>query len=64
MWERYLRSIIDGRLPIEDHNTRIVVFGQNSEQAREVAEALAREAFHNVTYFAGSYEAVKASIDQ
>jgi rhodanese-related sulfurtransferase len=54
----------DGRLPMEDHNTRIVVFGQNSEQAREVAEALAREAFHNVTYFAGSYEAVKASIDQ
>ena len=54
----------DGRLPMEDHNTRIIVFGQNSDQAREVAEALAREAFHNVTYFAGSYEAAKASIDQ
>jgi len=54
----------DGRLPMEDHNTRIVVFGQGSEQARDVAEALAREAFHNVTYFAGSYEAAKASIDQ
>jgi rhodanese-related sulfurtransferase len=54
----------DGRLPMEDHNTRIIVFGQNSEQAREVAEALAREAFHNVTYFAGSYETVTASIDQ
>jgi rhodanese-related sulfurtransferase len=54
----------DGRLPMEDHNTRIIVFGQNSEQAREVAEALAREAFHNVTYFAGSYETVKVSVDQ
>ena len=50
----------DGRLPMEDHNTRIIVFGQDSEQAREVAEALAREAFHNVTYFAGTYEALKA----
>jgi hypothetical protein len=49
---------------MEDHNTRIVVFGQDSDQAREVADALAREAFHNVTYFSGSYAAVKASVDQ
>jgi len=54
----------DGRLPMEDHNTRIIVFGQDGDQAREVAGALAREAFHNVTYFADSFEAVKASIDQ
>jgi len=50
----------DGRLPMEDHNTRIVVFGQDGNQASEVAEALAREAFHNVAYFAGTYEAIKA----
>ena len=54
----------DGRLPMEDHNTRIIVFGQDSEQAREVAEALAREAFHNVTYFADGFETLKALIDQ
>jgi len=53
----------DGRLPMEDHNTRIIVFGEDSKQAREVAEALAREAFHNVTYFAGSYEAFAALIE-
>ena len=45
----------DGRLPMEDHNTRIVVFGRDSEQARFVAEAIAREAFHNVSFFPGSY---------
>ena len=50
----------DGRLPMEDHNTRIVVFGRDANQASEVAEALAREAFHNVVYFAGTYEALKA----
>ncbi len=49
----------DGRLPMEDHNTRIIVFGRDSKQASEVAEALAREAFHNVTYFAGTYETLK-----
>lgn len=54
----------DGRLPMEDHNTRIIVFGQGSEQARDVATALAREAFHNVAYFASTYEALKASLDE
>ena len=49
----------DGRLPMEDHNTRIIVFGQDGNQAIEVAEALAREAFHNVAYFAGTYEAIR-----
>jgi hypothetical protein len=54
----------DGRLPMEDHNTRIIVFGEDGKQAREVAEAVAREAFHNVTYFAGSYEALIALFDR
>ena len=53
----------DGRLPMEDHNTRIVVFGQDGDQARKVAEALAREAFHNVAYFAGAYEAMEALVE-
>jgi rhodanese-related sulfurtransferase len=46
----------DGRLPMNDHNTRIIVFGANPEQARYVAEAIAREAFHNVTFFDGTYQ--------
>ena len=43
----------DGRLPMDDHNTRIIVFGRDGGQAKAVAEALAREAFHNVSYFPG-----------
>jgi rhodanese-related sulfurtransferase len=46
----------DGRLPMEDHNTRIVVFGQDRAQAKAVAEAIAQEAFHNVAYFGGTFE--------
>lgn len=46
----------DGRLPAKDHNTRIIVFGNNAREAREVAEALTAQAFHNVAYFDGSYE--------
>ena len=50
----------DGRLPMEDHNTRIIVFGRNARQARPVAEAIAREAFHNVSYFEGELRVLLA----
>jgi hypothetical protein len=38
---------------MEDHHTRIVVVGANEAQARALADAVAREAFDNVAYFAG-----------
>lgn len=44
----------DGRLPMEDHNTRIIVVGVDGAAARYVAELIAHEAFHNVSYFAGT----------
>lgn len=53
----------DGRLPMEDHNTRIVVFGRDGEQARAVAEAIAGEAFHNVAYFDGDWTALAAALE-
>ena len=51
----------DGRLPMEDHNTRIVVFGRDGAQARLVAEALVNEAFHNVAFFDGPFPTIKAA---
>ena len=38
---------------MEDHNTRLIVFGGSAEEARFVAAAIAREAFHNVIFYAG-----------
>jgi rhodanese-related sulfurtransferase len=52
----------DGRLPVEDHNTRVVVVGQDGADARFVAEALSREAFHNVAYFGGTFEEAAAAL--
>ena len=49
----------DGRLPMEDHNTRVIVFGNNAAQAREVAEEIARNAFHNVSFYGGSLADLK-----
>jgi Na+-transporting methylmalonyl-CoA/oxaloacetate decarboxylase beta subunit len=39
---------------MEDHNTRIIVFGSDGAQARAVATSLANNAFANVTFVAGS----------
>ena len=52
----------DGRLPMEDHNTRIIVIGRDGAQARAVTEAIAKEAFHNVSYFGGSFDELKPKI--
>lgn len=52
----------DGRLPMEDHNTRLIVLGRDAADARYVAEAIAREAFHNVSYFPGSFEEARAAV--
>ncbi len=53
----------DGRLPMEDHNTRIIVFGSDEGQAEAVAEALAKNAFHNVSFFAGSLEVIRTALE-
>ena len=52
----------DGRLPMEDHNTRIIVFGRDGTQARAVTDAIAKEAFHNVSYFGGNFDELKPKV--
>ena len=51
----------DGRLPMEDHNTRIVVFGSTGAQARAVANEVAKNAFHNVSFYDGTYNELRES---
>jgi len=51
----------DGRLSMEDQNTRIIVVGADAHDARAVAEALANEAFHNVSFFPAGFEEALAA---
>ena len=44
---------------MEDHNARIVVFGTDAAQALEVAKEIARNAFHNVSFYAGPLTELK-----
>lgn len=52
----------DGRLPTEDHNTRIVVFSDHPAEARAVAQAIASEAFHNVSFTLATPDEVRAAL--
>ena len=54
----------DGRLPMQDHNTRIIVFGADGKQARALAAELAKSAFHNVTFFDGDVAAFQAAVSK
>jgi rhodanese-related sulfurtransferase len=49
----------DGRLPVTDHNTRIIVFGGSAEDNSFVADAIAHEAFHNVSFMGKDFASLK-----
>jgi rhodanese-related sulfurtransferase len=57
-----LQAKNDGTLPVEDHNTRIIVFGDDLQDIQAIAEAIAKEAFDNVAFFAGKYAELAAAI--
>lgn len=50
----------DGRLPKKDKGTRVVVFGDTPEKARQVAEEVAHKAYWNSSYFGGSFRDLSA----
>ena len=52
----------DGRLPMNDHRTRIIVVGPDSAKAAYVAQRIAFEAFDNVSFFAGTIQEVQVLI--
>ncbi|MEO6593652.1 MAG: rhodanese-like domain-containing protein, partial [Planctomycetota bacterium] len=45
----------DGRLPQRDKGTRVIVFGDTAEEARRIAEEIARKAYWNSSYFGGVF---------
>jgi len=50
----------DGRLPKEDKGTRVVVFADTPEQARQVAAEVAHKAYWNSSYFGGPFRDLNA----
>jgi rhodanese-related sulfurtransferase len=49
-------------LPEDDFNRRIILFGDDAGEARKLAELLSKRPWHNIAYFAGSFEALSAAV--
>ncbi len=49
-------------MPKNDFNTRIVLFGRDSGQARTLADALSKSPYHNVVYFPGTFDTLRTAI--
>ncbi len=47
---------------MEDHNTRVIVFGRDGAQARAIAEAIIGEALHNVAFYESSFESLRTRV--
>lgn len=41
--------------PSTTTNTRIIVFGGDPKLVRAISDAIAKEAFHNVAFYGGTY---------
>lgn len=48
--------------PSEDFNTRIIVFGRDGAQARQLTDAILKTAMQNVSYFPGTFDALAAAV--
>ena len=52
----------DAPKPGQDMNTRIIIFGKDGAQARELAEAMGESPYHNVNYYPGTFESLQMAI--
>jgi rhodanese-related sulfurtransferase len=48
-------------MPSEDFNTRIILFGRDAAQARQLADTILKTAMQNVSYFPGTFDALAAA---
>ena len=54
-------ELLKAPLPRDDFNTRVVLFGRDFAQARKLADRLNTLAWHNVVYFPGTFEELRAA---
>ena len=49
-------------MPLDDFDTRIVLFGRDAGQAKALADALSKRPWHNVAYYPGTFEQLSAAL--
>jgi rhodanese-related sulfurtransferase len=56
------KTVQGGPMPLDDFNTRIVLFGRDGQQARALAEALSKRPWHNIVFYPGSIGQLQAAL--
>jgi len=54
----------DGRLPMDDHHTRLLVVGATASEAQALADGLAKDAFDNVFFYGGDPSALETALKE
>ena len=49
-------------LPEDDFNRRIILVGRDATQAPQLADLLSKRPWHNVSYFPGSFDAIRTEL--
>lgn len=49
-------------LPVDDFNRRVILFGGRNDEAARLAALLSKHAWHNVMYYPGGFEDLKAAL--
>lgn len=49
-------------MPLDDFDTRIVLFGRDARQAKALADVLSKRPWHNVAYYPGTFEELLAAL--
>jgi rhodanese-related sulfurtransferase len=49
-------------MPSDDFNTRIILFGRDGAQARQLVDAILKTPMQNVSYFPGTFDALAAAV--
>ncbi|MGE3782771.1 MAG: rhodanese-like domain-containing protein [Alphaproteobacteria bacterium] len=50
-------------LPEDDFNRRVILFGADAAQAKQLAEILSKRPWHNVAYFSGTFAELAATLN-
>ncbi len=49
-------------LPRDDFNNRVILFGRDAAQARKLADLIGKTPYQNVSYFPGTFEALRTAV--
>ena len=57
-----VEELASAKLPDDDFNRRIILFGSNEAEARKAADIMSKRPWHNVSYYPGSFESLRQTL--